>query len=294
MTLDYLEQKYNLHDGLLLAEAVTEDYAKSFHFASKYLPKEQRQDTYNIYAFCRLTDNLADDTDSWPLEKRLKLIQDWEDKVKKCFKDRTSDNLILKVAFATAKKYQIPERYFLELIEGVKSDLTKTRFKTYQELDRYCYLVGAIPGLMVTFILGFTDIKALDHAISMGKAMQITNILRDLKEDMNRNRLYLPQQDLQVFGYTEEELKNGVVNSNFENLMKSYIEKANQMYSYSYLGLRFLSKEGRFCAKLCGLVYSEILVKIEKQNYDVFSKRASTSLFNKLTLVLKTLMNSKN
>jgi len=294
MDLNYLQEKYNIHDGYLLAEEVTKDYAKSFHFASKYLPKEQRQDTFNIYAFCRLTDNFADDTDSWPLEKRLELIQKWENKVRQCFKEKTSDNLILKVAFDTAKKYQIPERFFLELIEGVKSDLTKTSFQTYAELERYCYLVGAIPGLMVTYILGFTDIKALDHAISMGKAMQITNILRDIKEDLHRNRIYLPHEDLQAFGYSQTDLKNHLVNENFKNLIKSYIEKANQMYEYAYLGLRYLSKEGKFCAKMCGLLYSEILVKIEKQNYDVFSKRASTSMFNKLTLVLKTMMNSQN
>lgn len=294
MTLNYLEEKYNLKDGLLLAEAVTKDYAKSFHFASKYLPKTRRQDTFNIYAFCRLTDNLADDTDHWPLDQRLKLILDWEEKVKECFLHKNSDNLILKVAFDTAKKYQIPERHFLELIEGVKSDLTKTRFKSFKELDHYCYLVGAIPGLMVTYVLGFTDIRALDHAISMGKAMQITNILRDLKEDMNRNRLYLASEDMQEFGYSEQDLKNGLVNTNFKNLMKMYITKANEMYEFSYFGLQYLSKEGRFCAKLCGLVYSEILNKIELQHYDVFTKRANTSFFNKLTLVLKAFFNSKS
>lgn len=290
MNLTYLEQKYNLTDGAELAKAVTKDYAKSFYFASRFLPKNKRQDTYNIYAFCRLTDDLADDTDSWPMEKRLELINSWENEVKNVFKTGKTVNLILNAAYQTAQKYNIPEKYFFELIDGVKGDLTKLRFETYSELDQYCYLVAAVPGLMMSYILGFTNPKALEYASEFGKAMQITNILRDLKEDFGRGRIYLPKQDLEKFGYSEANLSQDVVSKNFKNLLKSYIERARNKYALGYLGLQYLTPEGRFCAKLCGLVYSAILDKIEQQDYDVFSKRARTSTLEKLWLVGRALV----
>lgn len=290
MTLTYLEQKYNIDDGLELAKAVTQDYAKSFYFASKFLPKNKRQDAYNIYAFCRLSDNLADDTDSWQMGKRLELINSWEAEVKNVFKTGKTENLILKVAHQTALKYNIPEKYFFELITGVKGDLTKLRFETYDELDRYCYLVAAVPGLMLSYILGFTDPKALKYATEFGKAMQITNILRDLKEDWQRGRVYLPQQDLEKFSYSETDLSKNLVNDNFKKLFETYIEKARNMYIFGYQGLQYLTPEGRFCAKLCGLVYSAILDKIVQHDYDVFSQRASTSTLEKLWLVGKALI----
>ena len=290
MTLNYLEAKYNLTDGFKLAKAVTKDYAKSFYFASRFLPKNKRQDAYNIYAFCRLTDNLADDTDSWQMDKRLALINSWEDEVKNVFQTGETENLILKVAHQTARKYNIPEKYFFELIDGVKGDLTKTRFETDKELDRYCYLVAAVPGLMMTYILGFTNDKALEYAAEFGKAMQITNILRDLKEDFERGRIYIPQEDLKKFGYSQDDLGQNIVNTNFKNLLKTYINRARDMYSFGYQGLKYLTPEGRFCAKLCGLVYSAILDKIEQQEYDVFSQRARTSTSEKLWLVGKALI----
>ena len=290
MTLTYLEQKYNSTDGLELAKAVTKDYAKSFYFASRFLPKNKRQDAYNIYAFCRLSDNLADDTDSWQIDKRLELINAWENEVKNLFKTGKTENLILRVAYQTAEKYKIPHKYFFELIEGVKGDLTKIRFNTWDELDHYCYLVAAVPGLMISYILGFTDSKALNYAAKFGKAMQITNILRDLKEDWLRGRVYLPQKDLEKFSYSESDLSLNIVNDNFIKLLKNYIEKAREMYTFGYQGLQYLTPEGRFCAKLCGLVYSAILDKIEQQDYDVFSQRARTSTLKKLWLAVKALI----
>ncbi|MEI6728232.1 MAG: phytoene/squalene synthase family protein [bacterium] len=290
MTLAYLEQKYNLADGFELAKAVTQDYAKSFYFASRFLPKNKRQDAYNIYAFCRLSDNLADDTDTWDMDKRLELINAWEREVKNVFKTGKTENLILKVTHQTALKYNIPKKYFFELIEGVKGDLTKLKFNTYDELDNYCYLVAAVPGLMISYILGFTDPKALKYASEFGKAMQITNILRDLKEDWQRGRIYLPQKDLEKFGYSETDLSQNIVNDHFKNLLKAYIEKAKNMYTFGYQGLQYLTPEGRFCAKLCGLVYSAILDKIEQQDYDVFNKRARTSTLEKLWLVGRALI----
>jgi phytoene synthase len=287
MTTNYLETKYNLQNPELLCKKITQDWAKSFYFASRFLPKNKRQDTYNIYAFCRLTDNLADDTDDWELAKRLDLINSWQTEVANCFETGKTDNLILQATYATILKYQMPQQYFLDLITGVKSDLTKTSFETYEELDKYCYLVAAIPGLMMTYILGFTDKKALEYATEFGKAMQITNILRDLKEDLTRGRIYLPHQDLVKFNYFETDLKSQKVNANFKELVKFYIQKARKMYKNGYNGLQYLTPQSRFCAKLCGLVYSAILIKIEKQHYDIFTKRASTTTLEKLVMVIK-------
>lgn len=283
--VDLLPQKYSYQTGLELAKKITQDYAKSFYFAAKFLPRDKKNDTYILYAFCRQTDFLVDDLGG-DLESKKQALDLWRKMTLEAFEKNISDNSILDLFVKVFAKYKIPERLAFELIDGVEMDLSKNKYKNYQELERYCYLVASVPGLMMTYLLGFSDQKALFYAQKLGLAMQLTNILRDIKEDYQNGRVYLPTQDLVKFGYSLDDLKSQKVDSNFQNLLKFYIQKARDLYTEANSGIPYLSPEGQKTAKLASKIYSAILTEIETQNYDVFAKRASVSTWKKFWLGL--------
>jgi phytoene synthase len=263
----------------------TKQYAKSFYFSSFMLPKEKRFASYAVYAFCRYADNVVDLSESLEeTQKHLaKLIIDL---------DKIYDGHIPEgksCAFCeTIKKYKIPKKYFVELIEGVEMDNTIKRFNTNENLDKYCYKVASVVGIIMCYIFGYSDNEAFDYAECLGKAMQITNILRDIKEDFEMGRVYIPQQVLKEFGYSEEDIKNNLVNENFKKLLKYYIYEARYLYNKAYYGIPYLTNDGsRGTVLLMLKVYSGILNKIELQNYDIYSSRVYVNSAEKISIYIK-------
>ncbi len=187
-------------------------------------------------------------------------------------------------AFAlTVGRYEIPRRYFQELAEGCRMDLTVKRYETWVDLDRYCYHVAGVVGLIMCCVLGLTHSAAAEQAVQMGSAMQLTNILRDIGEDHARGRIYLPQEDLARFAYTEADLAGGVVNGNFRQLMRFEIARARGLYRGAFGGLCWLAGErSRLTGAAMGVIYSGILDAIERQGYDVYSHRASLDFGQKV------------
>jgi len=276
-----------LEDSFKYGKKVTKTWAKSFYFASKFLPKVKRPEIYAIYSFCRYTDNIVDENPDLSVEQKAGLLNNWEEKVIMALHLGDSQDINLKAFIYVLKKYKIEENLPLELILGMRMDLEKNRFKTFQELERYCYLVASVVGLMMIPVLGCSDYeKAKPFAIDLGKAMQITNVLRDISQDYNNNRIYIPQDDLFKFNYLEDKLSKKIVDENFQNLLKYYILQARNFYANSEKGLEFLDKQSQKAISIAGRVYAEILTEIEKQNFDIYHKRASVGLFKKISLVL--------
>ena len=286
--VDLLPQKYSYQTGLELAKKITQDYAKSFYFAAKFLPKDKKNDTYILYAFCRQTDFLVDDLEA-DVEAKKQALDLWRKMTLEAFEKNISDNPILNLFVKVFAKYKIPQKLAFELIDGVEMDLGKNEYQNYQELERYCYLVASVPGLMMTYLLGFDDQKALFYAQKLGLAMQLTNILRDIKEDYQNGRVYLPTDDLVKFVYSLQDLQNQKVDSNFQKFLKFYIQKARDLYLQADLGIPYLSPEGQKTARLASKIYSAILGEIEAQNYDVFKGRASVKTWKKFWLGLTVL-----
>ncbi len=162
-------------------------------------------------------------------------------------------------------------------------DLTISRYETWDDLRVYCYRVAGVVGVIMCRIFGLADPSAEAQAIVMGEAMQLTNILRDVKEDAQRGRIYLPLEDLRQFGYSEADLLGGVVNDAFRSLMKFEINRARELYRSGAAGLKHLANDGsRFTATAMGVIYAGILKAIERQDYDVYRQRARLSLTQKL------------
>lgn len=273
--------------------AITRYYAKTFYMATRFLPNEKQRSIFAIYGLCRYLDNLVDETVDLIHYKDIDIsevdekLDEFSAKLIGVYNGRESDDPIL-IAFSdTLKKYHIPIELPFELMDGVRSDLTKNRYKSFKELYDYSYKVASVVGLMTSRVFGYSDEKALEYAIDLGIAMQLTNILRDIGEDLDRNRIYLPQNELHMFGVTESDLFNGVKNENFLELMKFQIKRAREYYSLADIGIKMLDRDSRLPVYLARYNYSRILDKIEENNYNVFQERAYLNKMEKFSILPK-------
>lgn len=256
--------------------------ARNFYYAFLALPKERRRAIHAVYAFCRLVDDAADEPG--PEETKYQKLAHYRRLFDEAIKGQYGTPLFAAVG-DTVQRFEIPPHLFHELIDGVTLDLSVRRYPDFAALSRYCYLVASTVGLMCLPIFGSTDPRAQKHGIDLGLAMQITNILRDIGEDAARDRIYIPQADLKRHGYTEEELKAGIVNGAFRSLVRQQIERARSLYESGYKLLQYVPKKTRACPKLMHDVYKSILDKIEEADYDVFSQRIGPTPLEKWRMV---------
>ena len=262
------------------ARAICARHARTFYFASVFLPKPKRDAAYAVYAFCRLLDDAADTGgDLFVYDRALDAA----------YAGTTADvgdaqaRLALAAFAHTVRRYDIPKRHFDDLAAGCRMDLTVTRYATWDALRVYCYHVAGVVGLVMCRIFGLADPAAERQAVVMGEAMQLTNILRDVGEDRTLGRVYLPAEDLARFGYAESDLMAGVVNDPFRQLMRFEVDRARSLYRDGAAGLAALADDGsRFTAAAMGVIYAGILGAIERQRYDVFARRARLSTAQKL------------
>lgn len=283
-------------------ENVTKLHAKSFYFAAKFLPQPKQKAVYPIYAFCRHVDDEIDEIGDGDKRKAIKTVEKWQQQLEEVFagerqkgngkiedqKSKIEDrNLVLLAWQDLLQTYQIPQNLPLELIQGVLMDTHAKRYETFDELYVYCYRVASTVGLMSSEILGYSDKIALEYAEAMGIGMQLTNILRDVKEDAAMGRIYLPQEDLQKFKVSEKQILDGKMSENFVDLMKFQIQRARDFYRRGELGIPLLERDSRFTVLLASRTYSRILDEIEKLGYNVFIKRAHTSRAQKILSIPK-------
>jgi phytoene synthase len=277
-------------------ESVTRQHARSFYFAAKFLPEIKRRAVYPIYAFCRHVDDEIDETGDREQAEAVRTVEKWRTKLEEIYENKpgsgggTTDNLQTQVFLAwqdLLKNYRIPQNLPLELVEGVLMDTYIKRYETFEELYVYCYRVASTVGLMTSEILGYADKSALAFAEALGIGMQLTNILRDVKEDAARGRIYLPLEDLRRFGLSEDQILANKFDGDFAALMKFQIERARRFYAEGEKGIRLLEKDSRFTVLLASRIYGKILTEIERQNYNVFSRRARTTKLQKILAIPK-------
>ncbi len=265
--------------------SITRREAKNFYYAFLTLPAEQRRAIYVAYAFCRHCDDCVDQENS--TENKLARLAQLRDKLDETYMGSASDPVFLALA-DVADRYDIPQEYFQEVVAGVESDLVKNRYKEFEELRRYCYQVASAVGLICIQIFGYTHADAKLHAIDLGLAMQLTNITRDVREDLDFGRIYLPQDEMARFGYSEEELRAGIVNESFIELMRFQAERARYYFRSGFRLLPYLPSRSRGCPAVLGRLYSKVLDRIESADYDVLNNRISLSRTEKLRVTAQT------
>ncbi|RJP28082.1 MAG: phytoene/squalene synthase family protein [Candidatus Omnitrophota bacterium] len=274
--------------GYKCAKQLTKKFARTFYFASLFLPGRMRYACYAVYAICRLSDESVDSNYGETAAKELKLISD---KINLAYGDGLINDPLIYVFRETIRRYDIPRSYFDLLLEGMSIDIGKNRYENFEELYGYCYKAAGVIGLIMLRIFGDDNGSARIHAVKLGIAMQLTNIVRDIKEDFNNSRIYIPQDEMQRFSVSESHIRNGIVDNAFIELIKFQVSRARQYYSESSSGIKIIRlKRLRLVVAIMKNLYSSILEKIENNDYDVLNKRIEVNNFKKIKIIVCTIL----
>jgi phytoene synthase len=274
-----------IRESYRYCQAIAKERAKNFYYSFLLLDNAKRDAMCAVYAFMRECDDLSDDPDQSPamVEQSISM---WRLELARALNGHRADNPIWPAFCDTVKRYQIPHRFFHEMIDGVMSDVHPQQMETYENLYEYCYKVASVVGLTIIHIFGFTSMRALLLAEKCGVAFQITNILRDVREDAGMGRVYIPSEDLRRFGVTVEQLTHGVEDDRFRRLMKFEASRAHAYYDESAELLRLIDRRSRRSLWALRAIYQLLLRKIEKGHFAVLSKRISVSKPVKIGILL--------
>ncbi|MHB8382430.1 MAG: presqualene diphosphate synthase HpnD [Candidatus Binataceae bacterium] len=253
----------------------------SFLYPFKLLPLERRRALYAVYAFCRFVDDIADDES---IREPAALLRRWREELGRVYGGVPTRPISRALADAAAR-FSIPPEYFEEVIAGVEMDLSRKRYSTFLELRQYCYRVASAVGLICIEVFGYRNPDAKVYAENLGIALQLTNILRDVREDAGRGRIYLPLEDLERFGVTEDEILRGVYNDAFVRLMEFEANRAREYYEAAERALPAEDRSTLLTAEAMRLIYGSLLRLIVSSNYRVLDRRLSLSAPRKLYLV---------
>jgi phytoene synthase len=277
---------FTLEQAYSQCRELTREKAKNFYYAFIVLPKPKRSAIYAVYCFCRLCDDAVDEP-SLLAEEKQKRLTDIRHSLNN-LKEAASQQPLFAALSDTISKYNIPLDYFQEIVNGVEMDLTTHRYATFEQLRVYCYRVASAIGLICVEIYGYKEQVVREYAVDLGIAMQLTNIIRDVQEDMERNRIYIPLEEFQRFGYSEEALAKGTVDEAFRNLMRFQAERARNYFQSGLRLLPHLSPRSRTSPALLAAIYQKILKRIETRGFNVFEGRASLSSREKYVLTVWT------
>jgi phytoene synthase len=290
LQLPKTETKKNLvstEEAYEICRQITAEYAKTFYLGTLLMPKEKSKAIWAIYAWCRLTDELVDGDKARYTTKET--LAEWEQQLESVFAGYPVDDTDVALV-DTIQNYPMGIGPFRDMIAGQQMDLVRNRYQTFEELQLYCYRVAGTVGLMSNAVLGIGADKDVvpwekdrpvyvptEEAIALGMAMQLTNILRDVGEDIQRDRIYLPIEDLHAFNYTEQDLIAGIVDDRWKAIVKFQVKRAREYYKQAEAGIRYLIRDSRLPVWASLMHYQGILNEIEANNYDVFNKRAFVS-----------------
>ena len=262
----------------------------SFYYSFLFLPPDQRKAITALYAFCREVDDIVDEC-SEPQIARVKL-QWWRDSMRATFAN-DPQHPVQKALLEPIKSFDLSLEYFLEIIDGMAMDLDNNRYATFEDLSLYCYRAAGVVGLLAAKIFGYKDAAVMDYAKNLGTAFQLTNILRDVREDAARNRIYIPLEELKQFNVTETDILEHRFTDNMRELLKFQSQRAKQYYNTAF---EFLPEQDRYTQRsglIMATIYLNTLQAIEKDNYRVLDGRVSLTPLKKLWLAWNTARSEK-
>ena len=266
------------------AKDIAKKSRSSFYYAFNLLPAEKRDAMNTVYAFCRKTDDIVDEGNESD-ELKYEKLHKWRIEIEKSI-DGHSDYQLLNKLGKTISQFNIPLEPFFELVRGMEMDLQRKRYLTFEDLRLYCYRVASTVGLMCIEIFGYKHQSTKDFAVNLGIALQLTNILRDIKHDAKNGRIYLPQEELVRFRYSEEEIIKNTYNSNFASLMKFEADRAKSYFDKATECLNLDDKASMFAARAMQHIYYKILNKIIDADYDIYSRNIKVAKIEKVGIAL--------
>ena len=266
------------------ASSITRGKARSFYLASLFLPADTRRDVHTLYAFYRTVDDLVDESPIGLGRNAVAgLLTDWELDLRA---DRAPEHPLVGPILELVHRYDIPIDLVCMVLEGARFDLEMHVLDTQDELMRYSILMAGSVGMVMSHLLGARDAESLAHANDLGVAMQITNVLRDVGEDLERGRVYLPREVLEANGYSVGALQRGEIDDGFRRVMRSISQVARDKYVSGVRGIPRLDRSAQFAIYLAAKLYGRILDKIEEHDFNVFTRRASLNATEKWMLTM--------
>ncbi|MBI3654179.1 MAG: presqualene diphosphate synthase HpnD [Acidobacteria bacterium] len=256
----------------------------NFYYSFLFLPASKRKAITNVYSFARILDDIVDN-DLTGRDPQAEL-QYWRDEVELCYLGQPS-TAFGEELMMTIDEFDLPKQPLLDLIEGMEMDLQWSSYQTFSDLREYCYRAASAVGLICIEIFGYDSPRTREYAVNLGLALQLTNILRDLQEDAARGRVYIPLEDLERFGYSEQDLKANVYNAPFIDLMKYQYKRANYYFERAAAVLPEQDRAAMVAAEIMGGIYHELLEKIGDVQFDVFRNRVAVSKMQRLKIAVK-------
>jgi phytoene synthase len=272
----------DLRQAYAYCQAVARHSSSNFYYAFHLLGPERRAALCAVYAFCRFVDDIADDAGR---RDPAVLLQRWRAELARVFAGTAEHPIGCALADAV-RRFALPHQPFLDLIDGVEMDLTRRRYETFDELYQYCYRVASTVGLLCIEIFGYQKSSARDYAVDLGIAFQLTNILRDVHEDAQRGRIYLPLEDLRRFNCTEADLLSGQFSPRVEALMAFECNRARAYYRNARAALAAADRSSLVAAEAMRSIYERLLDRIEARHFNVFGPKVTLPRYEKLTLAL--------
>ena len=264
--------------------------ASNFYYSFLLLPSAKRKAIKDVYAFCRVLDDIVDEdpTGRDPAAE----LQYWRDEIEGCYQGCPLSDFGERL-MGSILEFTLPKQPFLDLIEGMEMDLRWHSYQTFADLREYCYRAASAVGLICIEIFGYESARTREYAVNLGLALQLTNILRDLKEDIGRQRIYLPLEDLERFGYREQDLRANLYNAPFIELMKFEHSRARSYFIKAAASLPEVDRASMFAAEIMGAIYREMLDQMPEIQFDVFRNRVSVTKSRRLRIALEIWLRSR-
>ena len=267
-------------------------HGKTYFLATRLLPKSKRPFVHALYGFARFADEIVDDLNS-PLshEEKVEKFKSWKSQVLKDLQRNKSDDPVLKALIYTINRFEIDLSYFEAFLKSMEMDLTITEYQTFDDLMEYVYGSASVIGLQMVPILGATNLVMANKAAEkLGTAFQLANFIRDVGEDLERGRIYLPLGELKKFGVTRESLESRVVTPELREALNFQIQRVRDLQKIADDGVKYLYPESRPCIEAASELYCGIVDEVEKIDYQIFTKRAKTSQLRRLKVAIPALI----
>ena len=277
-----------LATGFEKCREITKRYGTSFYFATQFFPRETRNGIYAIYAFARIPDEIVDNPSKPDRNKALAEMRGWREHWLEAMSAGRSDDDVMNAIVFAFNKYGIPVEYGEAFLKSMFQDEEKNSYRNYAELEDYMYGSAGVIGLMVTRVVGYSSEAAFPFAEKLGYAFQMTNFLRDIREDCDElGRIYMPEDELRQFGLDRREIFTHITDERFTRFMKFQIARTRQIYREALPGIKLLNWRGRLAVRVSYVLYKAILNEIERANYNVYAGRVRTNIGQKLRLSLQ-------
>lgn len=255
----------------------------NFYYSFLLLPKNKRKAIQDVYAFCRLLDDIVDEDHSG--RDPYAELQYWRDEVEACYQGNPASEFGERL-LESVEEFELPKQPFLDLIDGMEMDLKWHSYQTFADLREYCYRAASTVGLICIEIFGYESARTREYAVNLGLALQLTNVLRDLREDIARGRIYIPLEDLERFGYTENDLRANRYNAPFIELMKFEYNRARTYFDKAAASLPEQDRASMFAAEIMGTIYKALLDQMPAVQFDVYRNRLTVTKMRRMKIAL--------